>query len=559
MRRTIIVSCSFLAFLGAAEAVARLAFEPPGYHAGMDLVVHPRLGFAPTGGWSLYMRDELAPCSYDRNASGFRGAELPPVGSRKPAGVERILFVGDSFVDAWGVCDDRWLPYLTREALGRAGRAVEVHALAVSDYGTAQELMLLQDFGERIRPDAVVLVMYPHNDLINNTIELAGTSSVSAGDYLRPYLVPEPDGTLRVRYVQPGRAFLRRHSRLFALFEKRWVVRERARAPSWPFAAETPAMVRRGERRPPAAHFDVFREVESGGPWEVAWATTEALLTAFRAEVERLGARLVVVVVPAVWQVQRNALCLAMDAFMEQGGGPRLGDVVDWNLPERRLAELFRRLDIVYRLLLEPLRSAALDDDWLYLSNGHLTGRAQELAAAEIAAWYGEPDRPAPPAFTDVRRDGPTSSLPDPANALGWLDFRAADHRAYLAGGWDEWRSELEGGSGLWMTSTFAELVLPAREGSVVVRGIVPPYIPLPLAGHVTVAAARRTSFELTEPGPFELRVDPDPPDELREHPWATVQVAVERTHRLGADLREFGLFVQQVGFESSALAGSAR
>ena len=128
----------------------------------------------------------------------------------------------------------------------------------------------------------MVLFVYPANDLINNSMGLAGRTTVSAGDPIRPYLVPE-GGELRVRHLHPLRALLRAHSRLFAILEKRVLA---ASGEATTAGEDVGARMRAG--RAPREDFEIFRTHDPGDRWEEAWVTTFALLEAFRDECEAM-------------------------------------------------------------------------------------------------------------------------------------------------------------------------------------------------------------------------------------------------------------------------------
>ena len=86
----------------------------------------------------------------------------------KPAGVQRIVGLGDSFTIGYEVeVEDCYLSRLEK-GLHDAGRPVEVLNLGVSGFGTAEELILLQQRGLKFHPD-VVIVGYFDNDIGDNT------------------------------------------------------------------------------------------------------------------------------------------------------------------------------------------------------------------------------------------------------------------------------------------------------------------------------------------------------------------------------------------------------
>lgn len=85
----------------------------------------------------------------------------------KPAGVIRIVGVGDSFTQGYEVNVEETYLYLLEKMLRGRGHNVEVINLGVSGHGTAEELIMLREFGFRFDPD-IVIVGYFVNDLADN-------------------------------------------------------------------------------------------------------------------------------------------------------------------------------------------------------------------------------------------------------------------------------------------------------------------------------------------------------------------------------------------------------
>jgi len=101
------------------------------------------------------------------NSLGLRGPEV----REKAAGELRVLCLGDSLTYGQGVADEHTLPQLLEHALGeRTGRPVSVVNGGLRAYATNQELGMLEELGERLAPDAVVLLWF-NNDLIERDLE----------------------------------------------------------------------------------------------------------------------------------------------------------------------------------------------------------------------------------------------------------------------------------------------------------------------------------------------------------------------------------------------------
>ena len=146
------------------------------------------------------------------NSHGFRG---PEISAEKAAGVFRIAVLGDSYVEALQVEEDVTVCYQIQHLLNTANkipnRKYEVINCGVSGYGTAQELQMLRHHVLQLKPDAVLLAVYPENDIRNNLRSLEG-------DPARPYFTTDEHGTLvlddsfrfSVPYVTAASAYERR-------------------------------------------------------------------------------------------------------------------------------------------------------------------------------------------------------------------------------------------------------------------------------------------------------------------------------------------------------------
>ena len=94
------------------------------------------------------------------NALGLRGPELE---ARRP-GERRVLVLGDSFVYGQGVAEEDTIPALLQERLAaRSQGPVTVVNAGHRAYAMHQELGVLEELGERIQPDDV-LVLWFWND-----------------------------------------------------------------------------------------------------------------------------------------------------------------------------------------------------------------------------------------------------------------------------------------------------------------------------------------------------------------------------------------------------------
>ncbi len=218
----------------------------------------PQLGWVPAPGF----RSE----GLNINSAGLRG--LREYELTKPAGVRRILVIGDSFTFGEDVRDEEVYPARLEEHLS----GVEVRNLGVRGYGTDQQYLRLQRMGFDDQPDLVILGVYTLN------IE---RNLLSFRDYAKP-VFRFREGKLQCENVpiphpsEAGERFVPRMP-LCRLF----------------------AVVRKG--------LDDFLSRTWLDP---QWSISAHILDALRREVEAHGARLLVVHIPANRGIRDTAVFL---------------------------------------------------------------------------------------------------------------------------------------------------------------------------------------------------------------------------------------------------------
>ncbi|MEX1024125.1 MAG: hypothetical protein WD226_03525 [Planctomycetota bacterium] len=374
MPKLLVALASLFATLFLLEGVALLILEPPHY-----VWIYPfdaELGFRAFPRDPLPFRDEHGSFLQTWNSRGYRGPEYP---EHPESDGETILFVGDSFVQGYGVRDERMAHAVVERAFLDAGQSARCFTASGDSFGTVQELLLLRRVRADVRPDRVVLVFYSGNDVINNAPSLAGRTNASAGDYVRPYLAA--DGS--VAYLHPWRAALRARSRLFGRVEAHLF--HNGFVETAPDAVTRDVDERIALGLLPAEQFRLLAP-EPDERWRAARRATEAALLRFQAEVEAAGAQFFVAIVPDVAQVQRMAHFADLDARTVAAGQRRLAERLDFDAPEAWLVPFFERAGIEHLACVEPLR-ALVDATGrsVYQSDGHLNGRGQECVGALIA------------------------------------------------------------------------------------------------------------------------------------------------------------------------------
>ena len=285
---------------------------------------HVLRGPHPTRGWTLIPGREAYQRSRDYailvkiNDKGLRDR---PHEYEPAPGVFRIVVLGDSFMEAYQVRLEESLPYRLQEEL--ASRKVESVNLGVGGYGTAQEVLYLQEEGLRYHPDLVVLAFFTGNDIQNDSepleAQLFGEGDVKA--YARPYAhATSLDAPLQwtppdyARMLRAARAKQRLRASLFYRvfhFIQPLVLAnivDQAWGRTAAFFGAPPA--------PPAANFGwPFLEGYQSDIWDQAWLDTRRLMLEGQRLSRQAGAAFVIAVVPAKVQVDPHYRELAREQY----------------------------------------------------------------------------------------------------------------------------------------------------------------------------------------------------------------------------------------------------
>lgn len=217
----------------------------------------------------------------------------------KPAGTRRIALVGDSFLSAFNVPLSQSFGIQLEEALNRcsSGQRVETINFGVGGYGTAQELLAYRAKVRQYRPDAVVLLAYLGNDIVNNHRRLNPQGRAPhfkfAGDELVFVPMPGQEPQEVLDGIEPAYAGLPWYQRA------RLEITGRSKAARltydlWAaFRNGGRVTLAEGEPRP-----DAVLRAPLDDDLVDAWRVTEALLRMVATEVEMDGAEFLLVTVP---------------------------------------------------------------------------------------------------------------------------------------------------------------------------------------------------------------------------------------------------------------------
>jgi hypothetical protein len=358
--------------LAMLEGGVRLLHLVPDRFWEPDPLLGVRLMPGHHGWWTQEDREFLVPVRI--NGQGLRDVEHQYV---KPAGVFRVLVLGDSFVEAMHVPLEATFTRLLEQHLNPAGTGprIEVIGAGVSGYGTASEVLYFEREGKRYQPDLVLLAFYPGNDVKNNSPSLEDTLHPQYG----------PGGVLQKVAGEPkqkapkGWRGLLARSAAYHYFRQVLLVRQ-------PKLAQV--LVRRGllkgeavrtapERDGIPVDYGVYAPLPSD-EWQEAWQHTDGLLQRLHQDVTDNGAQLAIAILDTRDQTYPSWWQEVMTAHPHMQGQP-------WDLdaPQHRL-EAWCSAHAVPCLALAPqFRTAATHDaePLHFHHDGHWTVAGHRLAA----------------------------------------------------------------------------------------------------------------------------------------------------------------------------------
>lgn len=361
----------YLALFNPSKVVARPFFHIQSFFCEYD----PVLGWHNKPNYAGIVRvDKQTSFRVNHNAKGLRGKDNPYA---KPAGVTRILALGDSFVWGFGVAQDE----LFSEIIERDNPRIEVVNMGVSGYGTDQEFLAYNEEGHKYSPDLVVLAFYA-----NDYNEIA--TSLSYG-YPKPCAtiddgnltfwnvpVPRTAETERKMFGNPttlfGRVkkFLRRHTHTYPFIA--------GRLNSFP--ALRRVLVASGLGEEYGRGLQNMEMMQHRDETKVN-ALLERLLQDLKQETGKRGSAFLLVNIP----VKENS------ANGRVTYGSTLPDAVKQNEEiGAALADISRRNDISFVNLLEPVRARQAGGEKCYNSSPldiHFNREGQLLLARAITDW----------------------------------------------------------------------------------------------------------------------------------------------------------------------------
>ena len=304
--------------LGFTEGGLRLLDLP--LFASRLVAYHPTFGWLAKPNIVEYRVRGQGLVRFETNALGFRDAnpsfqKIKHIPNNKPRHIRRIVILGDSFSEAAQVeLHQTYWSRLKERLNAVAPDYWEVMNLGVGDYGTTQQLLVLEQIGMSFRPDVVILQVFPLNDVMNNS--LIGANLGSNQDAYRPYLDPH-DNYQNLTYLNPFTSWLRQH---FYIFRFGFVALQRISG-GWGDEKFLPNMDVRMAYAEELAHkmglpvwernphylflFNCFAPPEQQFEMtQTGWTATEAAVEHIYKTAQTGGARLLILVVPHLTQLE---------------------------------------------------------------------------------------------------------------------------------------------------------------------------------------------------------------------------------------------------------------
>lgn len=341
-----------------AEAFLRY-FYPQGDHFYQpDLVLGAKLIPGKVGIWNI--EGQIIPVTI--NQFGFRGWNYPQI---KTAGVFRVAILGDSYVEALQVAEDKMFSYLLENKLNQKNTQLkyEVLPFGVSGYGTAQEYLLLTQEVQKFQPDLVVLAFTSANDVRNNLPSLEKNKQ-------RPYFSLK-DGELKSIKPEIQDSWLKIINRFFLNYSYfyRFIIVRVSRLP-------LPNQRASGDNIP--IDFWIY-SCDYNQVWQDAWQVTQKLILQMQSEAKKNHSKFLLLNLTGYPQIHENeGLTQLVKKYPDM-----TGKCWDLNKPGKILAEFVQRNQIIYLDLLPAFIKdyQVTRKEAHFLQDGHWNEYGHQLAA----------------------------------------------------------------------------------------------------------------------------------------------------------------------------------
>ena len=207
----------FITEIGIRIFMPQKLYQTPQYMHIAD----PAIGYKLNPGYKGYYNTNEYNTLININSYGLRGDEI----KSKKEGVYRILGLGDSMTFGGEVEWKKTYLRILEDNLNTSleNRAFEVLNAGVFGYGTDHELALLNQIGEQLVPDLVLLGFYVGNDVNDNLIG-KNVGNLLYRTVKDGHLVTVDEEGRTLRLPNFIRSPLRKHSHSYYFFKNRFQV-----------------------------------------------------------------------------------------------------------------------------------------------------------------------------------------------------------------------------------------------------------------------------------------------------------------------------------------------
>lgn len=345
-----LLSCSLVVSFFLGEGLLRtLDYLDP--CRGLPSIADPLVWNLRPAHRTVHMRCPEFTTTVTTNSSGFRGPEFP---SKEHPGHKRVLFLGDSFVEAMEVEENERFPRLIDDALGESADAV---ILGYAGSSPVHALAYYRHIGRTFNPDLVVHAFYVVNDILEESKEIAVPADAE-------------HVTLRLHPDENWRLWLGRNSLLVQMLY------DRVYRPLVLLGSDTVVTAQKA-----AGPFYKFTK-EGGRMLEEvrAWENTIAVMKTLRAEAEADGARFMIIVIPPYFSVHEER----KEELMRIVGDTVPGEGWEFDLVQQRLLQEFAKAGLRVVDPTAALRAGVLPEERVYFAEDpHITKKGHRIVAEE--------------------------------------------------------------------------------------------------------------------------------------------------------------------------------
>ncbi len=331
-------------------------------------------------GWQGDWKKECFDNKVKINSSGFNAPEF---NKQKDGNVYRIAVVGDSFVEALQVPQDKTFYHLLEEKLNEeyksTGKKFEVMGFGHSGNGTFLNTLYMKKYALSYRPDLIVNAFLIWNDFKDDNYALSKSGGLIVPkffpefkangdvnlDKAQAYLQNKTDSGVKVLLKQ----WASKSAFIMWLYPKYYLAKSRV------MAGKTGSAITSTTTTTTEAPLDYQQYLAQYPPqWDEVWKEEESLLKAENQEAAKGGAKFLLMSLVENYRVYPQLL--ANEDFIKKFS-------FDFDKPERYLQDISSRQQFPYLALLPAFRAraASTSQEFAFPCDGHWNETGHAWAA----------------------------------------------------------------------------------------------------------------------------------------------------------------------------------